>query len=155
MPDTYLLPIEAALYLRVAPKTLTKWRGQGKGPPYRKVAGTLIRYVQSELEEWMQAQAVMPGDRRATRHNRPRRGLRCTRCHPGGGRRGRNTEERRMTEAQMHIFVGLVADMRAWQIRYARSRSQEALLRAKEFEVLVDNALTGLLHPESPQEDTR
>ena len=58
-----------------------------------------------------------------------------------------------MTEAQMEIFVGLVADMRAWQIRYCRSRSQETLLRAKEFEVLVDNALTGLLHPESPQED--
>lgn len=61
MPDTYLLPIEAALYLRVAPKTLTKWRWQGKGPPYRKVAGSLIRYVQSELEEWMRTQAVTPG----------------------------------------------------------------------------------------------
>jgi predicted DNA-binding transcriptional regulator AlpA len=61
MPDDiYLLPTEAALYLRVAPKTLTKWRGQGKGPPYRKVAGSLIRYVQSELEAWMQAQAVRP-----------------------------------------------------------------------------------------------
>jgi len=61
MSDTYLLPDEAASYLRVAVKTLTKWRGQGKGPPYRKVAGNLIRYVQSELDDWMQAQAVIPG----------------------------------------------------------------------------------------------
>jgi predicted DNA-binding transcriptional regulator AlpA len=61
MPDVFLLPIEAATYLRVAVKTLTKWRGQGKGPPYRKVAGTRIRYVQSELDDWMEAQSVMPG----------------------------------------------------------------------------------------------
>jgi predicted DNA-binding transcriptional regulator AlpA len=61
MPDVYLLPIEAATYLRVAVKTLTKWRGQGKGPPYRKVAGTRIRYVQSELDDWMEAQSVIPG----------------------------------------------------------------------------------------------
>src|SRR5262245_22660946 len=60
MPDTYLLPDEAAAYLRVAVKTLTKWRGQGKGPPYRKLRGHLIRYVQAELDDWMAAQAVRP-----------------------------------------------------------------------------------------------
>ena len=60
-----------------------------------------------------------------------------------------------MTEVQMHIFVGLVADMRAWQQRFFRSRSQDALLRAKEFEALVDNALTALLHPELPMENAR
>ena len=60
MSDTYLLPDEAATYLRVAVKTLTKWRGQGKGPPYRKVAGSLIRYVQSELDAWMMTQLVVP-----------------------------------------------------------------------------------------------
>ena len=60
MPDVFLLPDEAAAYLRVAAKTLTKWRWQGKGPPYRKVAGNLIRYVQSELDQWMTTQAVLP-----------------------------------------------------------------------------------------------
>ena len=60
MPDTFLLPDEAATYLRVAVKTLTKWRWLGKGPPYRKVAGNLIRYVQSELDAWMTTQAVLP-----------------------------------------------------------------------------------------------
>ena len=93
MPDTYLLPAEAALYLRVAPQTLTKWRWQGKGPPYRKVAGSLIRYVQSELEAWMQAQAVRPGHDE-TRYRRPH-APRCTSCRPGGGRRGRRTEDTR------------------------------------------------------------
>ena len=62
MPDVYLLPDEAASYLRVATKTLTKWRWLGKGPPYRKVAGNLIRYVQSELDAWMITQAVLPGE---------------------------------------------------------------------------------------------
>ena len=76
--EHYLLPIEAAAYLRVAAKTLTKWRGQGKGPPYRKVAGSLIRYVQSELDDWMQAQAVVPGDRRsAPAPDTPRRRARA------------------------------------------------------------------------------
>jgi len=60
MPDTYLLPDEAAAYLRVAVKTLTQWRWRGKGPPYRKVAGNLIRYVQGELDQWMAAQVVVP-----------------------------------------------------------------------------------------------
>jgi predicted DNA-binding transcriptional regulator AlpA len=61
MPDTYLLPDEASAYLRVAVQTLAKWRSLGKGPPYRKVAGGHIRYVQSELDDWMEAQAVVPG----------------------------------------------------------------------------------------------
>lgn len=69
MPDTYLLPAEAATLLRVSPKTLAKWRSAGHGPPYRKVAGRLIRYVQRELEDWMQAQAVLPG---VTRDDLPR-----------------------------------------------------------------------------------
>jgi predicted DNA-binding transcriptional regulator AlpA len=61
MPDAaYLLPHEAAAHLRVAVKTLTKWRWLGKGPPYRKVAGNRIRYVQGELDEWMAQQVVVP-----------------------------------------------------------------------------------------------
>lgn len=60
MPETYLLPAEAAQALRVSVKTLTQWRWQGKGPPYLRVAGNLIRYAQSELDEWMTTQAVLP-----------------------------------------------------------------------------------------------
>lgn len=60
MPETYLLPVEAAQALRVSVKTLTQWRWQGKGPPYLRVAGNLIRYAQSELDHWLTTQAVRP-----------------------------------------------------------------------------------------------
>jgi excisionase family DNA binding protein len=60
MPETYLLPDEAATYLRVAVKTLTQWRWRGKGPPYRKVAGNLIRYAREDLDTWMAEQSVAP-----------------------------------------------------------------------------------------------
>jgi hypothetical protein len=71
MPETYLLPDEAATYLRVAVKTLTKWRWLGKGPPYRKVAGNLIRYVREELEQWMAEQAVLPSGLPLDDHDPP------------------------------------------------------------------------------------
>jgi hypothetical protein len=49
-----------------------------------------------------------------------------------------------MTEGQMQIFVGLVADMRTWQQVHATTGSPEARQRALELEVVVDNALDGL-----------
>lgn len=60
MPETFLLPDEAALYLRVAVQTLTKWRWQGKGPPYRKLAGNLVRYTQEDIDRWMGEQTIHP-----------------------------------------------------------------------------------------------
>ena len=36
-------------------RTLQGWRTRKKGPPYRKVAGTLVRYDRSEFEEWLQS----------------------------------------------------------------------------------------------------
>ena len=62
MPETYLLPAEAAHALRITVKTLTQWRWQGKGPPYVRVAGNLIRYAQSALDAWMAAQCVPARD---------------------------------------------------------------------------------------------
>lgn len=58
MPETYLLPTEAAAYLRVAVKTLTQWRWRGMGPPYLKVAGGRIRYERAALDVWMAGQGV-------------------------------------------------------------------------------------------------
>jgi hypothetical protein len=49
-----------------------------------------------------------------------------------------------MTEGQMQIFMGLVADMRTWQQVHATTGSPEARVRAQEGEVLVDHALDGL-----------
>jgi predicted DNA-binding transcriptional regulator AlpA len=34
-------------------RTLQGWRTRKKGPPYRKVSGTLVRYNRSEFEAWL------------------------------------------------------------------------------------------------------
>lgn len=87
MPETYLLPAEAAFVLRVATKTLQQWRWQGKGPPYLKVAGGRIRYERAALDVWMAGQGVhtdrapepLPPTSHATVHALPprRRGSRA------------------------------------------------------------------------------
>jgi len=59
-----------------------------------------------------------------------------------------------MTEGQMQIFVGLVRDMRTWQQVHATTGSPEARVRALEWEVLVDNALEGLLQHRREEGDT-
>lgn len=48
----YLTEPEAADYLRLAPKTLTKWRHAGRGPKYHKFGGA-IRYALSDLEAFV------------------------------------------------------------------------------------------------------
>jgi excisionase family DNA binding protein len=56
MPDSSLLtPHDAAQYLHVSPRTLTKWRGQGGGPRYAKV-GRRVVYRQADLEAWVESQ---------------------------------------------------------------------------------------------------
>lgn len=47
---------ETAKLLGLKPNTLEIWRWQGKGPVYRKV-GRLVRYVESDVLEWLDAQA--------------------------------------------------------------------------------------------------
>lgn len=42
----------AALALHLQPRTLTRWRWGGKGPPYIKVCGA-IRYSVSDLEDFI------------------------------------------------------------------------------------------------------
>lgn len=39
----------AAGFLDLKPRTLSRWRWEGKGPPYCKVGGA-IRYCMSDLE---------------------------------------------------------------------------------------------------------
>ena len=43
---------EAALYLRLSPKTLRQWRSIGCGPQYNRVGGS-IRYDQKHLDEFI------------------------------------------------------------------------------------------------------
>ena len=48
-------PEEVAAYLRIDPKTLENWRGQRKGPRFRRV-GRFPRYRWSDVEAWLDQQ---------------------------------------------------------------------------------------------------
>ncbi|MEL6729238.1 MAG: helix-turn-helix domain-containing protein [Pseudomonadota bacterium] len=47
----YLLPNEAAEYLRVKASTMANWRWKGVGPKYRKHGGTVV-YPFDEIERY-------------------------------------------------------------------------------------------------------
>ncbi len=54
---------EAAIYLKVSPRTLDNWRSLGTGPHFIKV-GALVRYRQEDIEAYLDRQtqtAVGPG----------------------------------------------------------------------------------------------
>jgi predicted DNA-binding transcriptional regulator AlpA len=50
---------ETAVILGVKPTTLSMWRHQGKGPRYLKI-GRSCFYLESDIEKWLDAQAVVP-----------------------------------------------------------------------------------------------
>jgi predicted DNA-binding transcriptional regulator AlpA len=50
---------EAAAFLGLKPSTLAAWRHQGRGPRYLKI-GRSCFYRESDLEAWLDAQAVIP-----------------------------------------------------------------------------------------------
>lgn len=43
---------DVARWIRVSVATLRYWRGEGKGPRYRKV-GQLVRYSPSDVQDWL------------------------------------------------------------------------------------------------------
>jgi len=47
---------ETARFLGVQAKTLSAWRCRGTGPIFRKV-GRLVRYVRTDLEQYLEEQA--------------------------------------------------------------------------------------------------
>jgi len=53
--ETLLNVKQAAEFLTVVPRTLQAWRDRGYGVQYIKV-GRLIRYRQSDIETWLEAQ---------------------------------------------------------------------------------------------------
>ncbi|MHC8354265.1 helix-turn-helix transcriptional regulator [Pseudomonas sp. LB3P81] len=50
-----LTNVQACELLGLKPNTLEVWRTQGKGPQYRKI-GRAIRYVESDILAWIDAQ---------------------------------------------------------------------------------------------------
>jgi hypothetical protein len=45
----------------ISARTLQGWRTRKKGPPYRKVAGTLVRYDRAEFERWLESSPLFLG----------------------------------------------------------------------------------------------
>ncbi|MGC8761934.1 MAG: helix-turn-helix transcriptional regulator, partial [Bryobacteraceae bacterium] len=50
--ETLLDERDVARWIRVSAATLRYWRGEGKGPRYRKV-GQLVRYAPSDVQDWL------------------------------------------------------------------------------------------------------
>jgi predicted DNA-binding transcriptional regulator AlpA len=59
---------EAAAIIGVKPTTLASWRHYGKGPRYLKI-GRSCFYCESDIEEWLDAQAVVPMSKEGTTGN--------------------------------------------------------------------------------------
>lgn len=50
--ETLLDERDVARWIRVSVATLRYWRGEGKGPRYRKV-GQLVRYAPLDVQDWL------------------------------------------------------------------------------------------------------
>jgi hypothetical protein len=69
--DEILTEREAAAKLYAKTGTLTKWRTRGRGPAYLKLSGK-IRYKLSDLEAYIEASRVVPGELKSTPRRRRR-----------------------------------------------------------------------------------
>ena len=47
--------VEAAKVVNCSPRTLQKWRGTGKGPPFVRVTSRCIRYRAEDLEAFIES----------------------------------------------------------------------------------------------------
>lgn len=59
--DQLLTPSQAAELLATTPAVLGTWRWRGSGPPFIRV-GRSIRYSQRQLNDWLDARTVRPGE---------------------------------------------------------------------------------------------
>jgi hypothetical protein len=55
MSERYLTEVEVAERTQISLKTLRRWRLERRGPAYRKF-GSLVRYGETELVQWEEAQ---------------------------------------------------------------------------------------------------
>ena len=52
-PPEIMTPKECAAYLEVTDETLFRWRKDGFGPPYSQPNSRIVRYLRSEVVEWL------------------------------------------------------------------------------------------------------
>lgn len=55
MADELLTQREVAEMLKVAVRTLERWRQDGSGPPFVRVGPRAIRYRRTAVEQWLEA----------------------------------------------------------------------------------------------------
>jgi predicted DNA-binding transcriptional regulator AlpA len=72
-PDLLLCEHETAERLRVPPRTLQKWRRQGRGPDYIRLGPRSFRYEQAAIEAYIAAQRRTPGALQSRPRRKPRR----------------------------------------------------------------------------------
>ncbi len=72
----------AAEYVGLAPQTLNRWRGEGRGPRFMKL-GSRVVYDQADLDEWLAA------NRRRSTSEYEARGIVKPIEEPGGAQRRR------------------------------------------------------------------
>jgi len=56
--SSLLTPTKAAQFLNIPEGTLAQWRSQRRGPPFIKLESRLVRYRQSDLENYLSKHAV-------------------------------------------------------------------------------------------------
>jgi len=69
MNETFLTELEVSRKTRISLATLRRWRLERRGPRFRKF-GSLVRYGNDDLEEWIKAQ---PCDGEGTTSIEPKR----------------------------------------------------------------------------------
>jgi hypothetical protein len=52
-----LREVDAAAYLKLAPKTLSRWRWAGRGPAFHRL-GSAVRYSVDDLDDFIRRGAV-------------------------------------------------------------------------------------------------
>jgi hypothetical protein len=55
MTGVFLTEVEVSQGTKISLATLRRWRLERRGPPFRKF-GSLVRYGDDDLDEWMKAQ---------------------------------------------------------------------------------------------------
>ncbi|MGB3414045.1 MAG: helix-turn-helix domain-containing protein [Microbacteriaceae bacterium] len=54
---------EVAEQLGLTSRTLLKWRSEGKGPDFIRIANQRVRYTQADVDRWINEQRVQMGNK--------------------------------------------------------------------------------------------
>ena len=63
-PGELLTTEQAAALLQLSPRTLRRWRSEGKGPPWVALGSRRVRYRRAAIQAWLEAHERTEGDGR-------------------------------------------------------------------------------------------